>query len=227
MKRLLTFLALLTVYTSTSYGNSSTTCHEKPAFTGPYIGGNIGGFSHIAYRNDLDGFLTDNSGWTTVDTNVELGLQIGWDLQCQNLLLGIVGDWNWTNIDVKFNEDPNGTVGNSLQSEFDWFATLRLRAGLAVNNVALYLTGGAVAGEFDTVWRTSGNRISLDDCRWGWTVGAGVETKIFCGFSLGAEALFMNFTTEEAAFNAGGTRFAFNSSDTAVAGRFLLNYRFM
>ena len=50
-------------------------------FNGGYIGGNIGGVSYTADRNDLDGFLTDNGSYSATKSAFTGGAQIGWDWQ--------------------------------------------------------------------------------------------------------------------------------------------------
>lgn len=236
MKKLIFGCALFAVgmHGALTAGNCGTCC-DTAGFEGLYVGGNIGVFSHTSYRNDLDGFLTDNSGWSTVDTNVTAGLQLGYDWQCNYSLLGLVVDWNWTNNDFTMKEDPNdigGTQG-SIKSEFDWFTTIRARAGLTVCDALVYVTGGAAVARFETTWEETGNAptnvgpLHFNDTRWGWTGGVGAEFNVWCNWSLGAEFLFLHFSDNSYTRpTTSGSNFAFGHSDSAWVGRVLLNYRF-
>lgn len=204
------------------YIQSDACCDE---FAGFYIGGNVGVISQTAHRNDLDGFLTDNSGWTTVDTNVTAGVQLGYDWQCCNKVFGFVVDWNWANTDRRHRDNP-AVSDNFINTEFDWFTTIRARAGLAVCDALVYVTAGAVVGRFETTWHDDPDEFNFNDTRWGWTGGVGTELKFWCNWSLGAEVLFLHFNEDTRSSTVGATEFNFGHSDSAWVGRILLNYRF-
>jgi opacity protein-like surface antigen len=198
-------------------------------FGGIYLGGNLGVFSHTAHRHDLDGFLTDNSGWTTIDTNVTLGVQLGYDWKCGDKLLGVVVDWNWANAerDIRF---PNTDADQLIRNEFSWFSTFRLRAGVTVCDALLYVTGGAAAARFDTRWRdlTAGD-FHNREVRWGWVGGVGTEFLLSCNFSVGAEFLYLQFADSKRTFLVNDetpTLFTFGHDDSAWIGRVTVNYRF-
>lgn len=139
---------------------------EKP-FNGVYVGGNVGVLSHLASRNDTDGFLTDNSGWMMLDTNVTAGAQMGYDWQFCSKLIGIVADWNWTNNKSVIDDNINGGASNKIQTSFKWFTTIRARGGVTLGNTLLYLTTGAVVARFDTLWQDTAQYFNFDKTRWG------------------------------------------------------------
>lgn len=203
-------------------------CCDEANFDGFYVGGNLGVFTHEAHRNDRDGFLTDNSGWTVKDTDVTVGVQVGYDWLCCNSVFGLIVDWNWTNNERKFREDPNGTGNHYFRNEFDWFTTIRGRAGLTVCDALVYVTAGAAVARFETTWNSSSNgHFCHRDTRWGWTGGVGAEFLAWCNFSVGAEVLFLHFDENKKSFtNSSGTRYTFGHSDNAWVGRIILNYRF-
>lgn len=206
-------------------------CDNVTDFNGLYIGGNVGVINHLSHRNDLDGFLTDNSGWSTNDINVTAGVQIGYDWQCCYQLFGIVADWNWTNAEKKIRDDQNDPDdpgdNNYVNSKFEWFTTIRARAGLAVCDTLIYLTGGAVVGSFDTTWFDAPDKFHHCNTRWGWTGGFGAEFLAWCNFSVSAEFLFLHFNDHTRSFTStAGNTFAFSHSDSAWVGRILVNYRF-
>lgn len=203
-------------------------CCDEPGFNGVFFGGNVGVISHMAHRNDLDGFLTDNSKWTTNDTDVTAGVQLGYDWQCCNAVIGIVGDWNWTNVEHKLREDPNNPDNNAfIKSRFEWFSTFRARLGMGVCDTFFYLTAGAAAARFETTWKDAPLEFKHHDTRWGWTGGVGVEFLAWCNWSIGAEILFLHFHERSKSFTdeVGGSTYSFSHSDSAWVGRILLNYR--
>lgn len=205
----------------------SPCCYES-GFDGFYFGGNLGVVSHTAHRNDFDGFFTDNSGWTTIDTSFEAGLQLGYDWQCCNKLLGFVVDWNWADNDRRVRDNPNvGDLG-SFRNRHRWFTTLRARAGVVVCDALVYVTGGAAVSRFNVNYSDGiANDFRHNRSRWGWTGGVGTEFKVWCNWSLGAEVLFVHFKEHNRRFtNTGGTNFLFGASDSVWLGRVLLNYRF-
>ena len=104
-------------------------------FNGGYVGGNVGGVSYTAERNDLDGYLTDNNVYSATKAAVTAGVQVGWDWQNCNKVFGVVADWNWTNAKANTLDDPNdpADAGQGIQSKLRWFSTARVRGGLAAD----------------------------------------------------------------------------------------------
>lgn len=203
-------------------------CCPQDDFSGLYVGGNVGVITHLAFRNDLDGFTTGGSpaGFTSSDTNVTAGVILGYDWQCCNTVLGIVADWNWVNTDRKIRALPNST-SNYHKHELDWFTTIRARAGVSLCDVLFYLTGGAAVTRTNAAWFNDPDRFHHERTRWGWVGGLGAEFKLWCNFSLGAELLHIHFSNHTRTFtSSAGTPFSFTNSDSAWIGRIILNYRF-
>lgn len=194
-------------------------------FNGFYVGANVGGLSYRADRSDLDGFLTDNSGWTATDTAFTAGAQIGHDWQFGSKVLGVVADWNWTNARATTVDDPNSATPGYIRSEMDWYATLRTRSGVVVDNTFVYVTGGLAAANIKTAISDTTGPFTLDKTRWGWTGGAGAEFALWNNWSATAEVLYMQFRDKTFTFVDGGTAFAFDLNDDAWVARVGLNYR--
>jgi outer membrane immunogenic protein len=200
-------------------------------FSGFFAGLNAGGVAYSATRNDNDGFLIDNSGWTVSDIHGTVGGEIGYDWQNGNRVLGLAADWNWVGVSVDTPNNPNGGSIGGIVSQMDWFATFRGRAGLAIDKTLVYVTGGAALGSFDTtITDLSGGAVSVfvnDDTRWGLVGGVGADHSFGNNWSLGVEVLYMQFAEESAAFlNNNGTPFQFDYNDSAVVGKAKLSYRF-
>ena len=203
-------------------------CCSCSDFNGFYIGGNLGVFSHVTHFNDTDGFFTDNSGWSSIDTSFTAGVQLGYDWQCNSKLAGLVVDWNWVDTNHRIGDNPNGGGTNDFhRHQNDWFTTIRARFGVTVCDALVYVTGGAAVTHHERRYSSGTDSFRDRHNRWGWTAGAGVEYMLGCSWSLGAEFLFLHFSHHNRTFTTpGGTRFAFQNSDSAYVGRILVNYRF-
>ena len=103
---------------------------------------------------------------------------IGYNFQQGSFVYGLEGDWNWigSKIDETFNDGFTQT-----SNDLKWLATVRGRAGLAVDATLIYFTGGVAFGHvknsvaalnFDG--STSGS-FSESKTKTGWTAGVGIE----------------------------------------------------
>jgi outer membrane immunogenic protein len=83
-------------------------------------------------------------------------------------------------------------------SDIDWLFTLRARAGLAIDRVLIYATGGLAGGGVEDSFRfgyPSLGQVYLgnsSDTEWGWTAGGGIDVAITDHFILGAEVLYFD-----------------------------------
>lgn len=219
----------LSATVATAQDTSTYACDPCCGFNGFYVGGNLGMLSHVANRNDIDGFLTDNSGWTTMDTSIAGGVQLGYDWQCCSSVFGLVMDWNASNVDSLLQDNPNAGDNNQFHTDFDWFTSLRARAGLAVDNALIYVSAGPAVAKFESVWQDPPVVLPNSDTRWGWIGTVGTEVKCSHNISVGAELFYMHFDDETTTFynvDGFGTDYAFTESDSAWGARFLVNYRF-
>jgi outer membrane immunogenic protein len=104
------------------------------SWTGFYVGGNIGG--------------------------VVEHFQAGYNWQFNpQWLVGVEGDWDWTNTGYSFCRQTNqlsapcfnnGFGFESISSKTDWLATVRGRLGFVWGNWLFYGTGGAAWGRVNT-----------------------------------------------------------------------------
>ena len=115
--------------------SQSAQAYERPGiWSGAYIGVNLGGTRLSA----------DAGGFQASATDVSVGGHAGYNFQTGNFVLGIEGDLNYV-------------------AEGYYTASLRARAGVAMDNVLVYATGG-IGYLFDS---------DVGDT--GWVVGGGVE----------------------------------------------------
>jgi outer membrane immunogenic protein len=97
-----------------------------------------------------------------------------------------------------------------------WFGTLRGRAGVALNNILFYGTGGVAYGG----GRAQRAGVSESNTHLGWTAGLGLEVGFTPNWSAKAEYLYVDLN--ERAYRAVGIQNAFESNLL----RFGVNYRF-
>ena len=130
------------------------------------------------------------------------GGQLGYNWQTGNLVLGVEGDWNWTNQRDTASTDnflastivvAPARLSYSDEQKIKWLATARARLGWARDTWLWYVTGGAAWAEVEfnyafqviglsaggaTVFGTGLGAANSSTTKSGWTVGAGVETSL-------------------------------------------------
>ncbi len=159
-------------------------------------------------------YSVSSNGW-------EAGGQVGCNAQWGIAVLGVEGDWQWTNTstaaDASFAAFPD--VGNpvfinpSHTEHVDvtqrWFATARARAGFTPwERVLIYATGGIAWANFqsntDVIFATPANPFfspfsgathvgSASSNQMGWVVGGGLEWALTNNWSVKAEYLCLRF----------------------------------
>jgi outer membrane immunogenic protein len=156
------------------------------------------------------------------------GARFGFDHQSGGLVLGVLGDINAG--DVRADVIDLGGGGSDVHAKMDWFGTLRVRAGIAMDHLLLYGTGGLAFGHVNaTVTELApGDPDSGSDSvtHVGWTAGAGAELALSSTVSLVAEWLYTDYGSRAYHFeDAAG----FIDANTRITGNsFLvgLNLRF-
>lgn len=171
-----------------------TRCGDGP-FTGPYIGAALGYANHHGKVTDqiFGGRFSDR------DASVTFGGYAGYNWQCDRILLGIETDFNYVDT------SPTSTVGTiTLNSQMDWYGTLRARAGFVVHDsLLLYGTGGLAYANVDHTFSDPTPpggappfSQSNSDTKVGWTLGAGAEFLHDCTWLLRAEAFYVDLGSE-------------------------------
>jgi outer membrane immunogenic protein len=124
-------------------------------WTGFYVGGQLGGASmngSCSQTNNSpfafptgDGLVPCSvpsaSGMPSAESFVGGG-KIGYDFQFGKVVLGLVGDWNWADLNSSFQSGgPTSSIARA-STKIDWLASFRGRIGWAFDNVLFYGTGG-------------------------------------------------------------------------------------
>jgi len=209
------------------------------SWTGGYIGAHIGvGTQHSACGNNAgsgwgcDQWIT--SGTTEARSSAFLGgVEAGYDWQNRNFVYGVAADWTWTNLKKSV---TGGSGSTSYESKVNWLASFRGRAGIAIDDTLVYMTGGlALGGVKDTVnymgWRCCGSSsLSSSSTQAGWVAGAGVEHRWDRNWSVKLEYLHYELAEHSASGSVPGTSGAKTThlrfDHTIDVGRVGINYRF-
>ena len=137
-----------------------------------------------------------SSGSFDTDGNAA-GIQAGYNMQYDKLVVGIEGDYNWG--DIAKADSTATSPGLSL----DQMGSLRGRLGYSSGQVLLYATAGwaAATGSMDLVDLTaSGDNRAADISADGWTAGVGAEFALNDKMSIKAEYQNANLTMDESRF---------------------------
>jgi outer membrane immunogenic protein len=217
-------------------------------FGGFYVGGQVGVGSYSHRFDDLDVFGAQRidsdlpNSVSHTDRGWLAGAQVGYNWQSNCTVFGIESDWAWTNAKASTvlsdgeRFPPSETDNITVTSKMRWFGTTRIRTGVVVDNLLLYVTGGLAYASFkrDLAFFEDDFPVtevfSRSRTRFGWTAGAGTEWAINANWSLKSEFLYVQFekdeSTETSAIISEGTQTRFKHEDSAWIGRIGLNYRF-
>jgi outer membrane immunogenic protein len=179
-------------YSAPAYAPASI---QTYSWMGPYLGINAG------YQW---GRVTNNP---TRPSGFAGGIQGGYNFQTGQFVFG--GE---TDLQLSAAEDRFAPWKFSNP----WFGTLRGRAGVALNNVMIYATGGMAYGGV----RAQFAGVSESHTHLGWTAGLGLEVGLTQNWSVKGEYLFVGLG--ERGYTVTATQNAFESNLL----RFGVNYRF-
>ena len=208
---------------------SPTPAAQSFDWSGAYIGvvGGLGmwnsTFSDFDEEISYDG--VDLSGW-----GGSLGATVGYNVQMGSMVVGVEGDVNWSNFGVSFYDDSYGTQHDRA---WNWYSTLRLRAGLAHDNTLVYATAGLAAVGVDFVGDYNPTNACgtywgycLDETVLGLALGGGVEMEVADSMSVKLEGLYIGLPTSYADEVYEDVEDAYAVSSSAFIARAGLNWRF-
>jgi len=163
-----------------------------------------------------------------------LGVTAGINRQTGNALLGIEGDFSWSNLEAASSAYTTPDY-YQMKVKWNWLATLRARAGLAVGNALVYATGGlAVVNRTNSfcnqvsVCGTSSYDASNSAWQIGLAAGAGAEWMMSSRMSLKLEYLYVALPTSQLVntYAATNSYQGLDFMSDAHLVRFGLNWRF-
>jgi outer membrane immunogenic protein len=155
-------------------------------WSGFYIGAHAGGdFGNSSWSDPFTGASN------TFSSNGFLGgAQLGANYQINMLVLGVEGDFSWTNL----KGSGTDSIGDALNTGVNWTSTVTGRIGAAFDRFLIYGKGGvAFAQDQSSFTDTFANSASTTFMRTGWTAGAGLEYGITKNWSAKIEYDYLNF----------------------------------
>jgi outer membrane immunogenic protein len=181
------------------------------------------GFCNGAARSQLSpanggGCYKDKDGWAYYG-------RVGLDAQRGNIVVGVVGEFGKTEITdavTGFSSTPASYV---MYRNVDWEASVRGRAGYAVDTTLFYGTFGAGYAKIDRRFASTNTTNTFtgsgDRNQFGILGGGGIEQKIGRNFSIGMEYMFHQYQDNDyrvRATGAAGTPFANGTNGGTTSG---------
>jgi outer membrane immunogenic protein len=229
-------------------------------WTGFYVGAQIGGASFDPSCNTTSntGLVDFGIACTPLETeaaddpvttsslssaSVIGGVKVGYDYQWARVVLGVVGEFDWTHLNSstqRTEADPNFSSVGVASERIDWLASARLRAGWAFDNVLFYATGGVAWTKINasaSFTETIGPELAspeISSTKTGAVAGGGFEYRFTPNLSFVGELLWYDFgttsvnqfcSTPAGCFTPTTFTTTFKSQDI-VAGTLGVNWRF-
>jgi len=203
------------------------------SFAGAYIGAALGyGRQHGKFTNQAP--VVGGNSLSNDDGSATFGGYGGYNWQCGRAVLGVEADFNYLNTEPTAYDD---TV--TVQSNIDWFGTVRARAGIAIHDsVLLYATGGLAYANVDHTFSDTAGPSgpfsqSNSKTQSGWTIGGGAEFLHDSNWTLRAEALWVdlgdktvNYSIPGGGCPSGICQAQVNYDDDFWVARIGLSYKF-
>jgi outer membrane immunogenic protein len=177
-------------------------------WSGFYIGGHVG-YGDPSFGGKVDSAEADFTGTGAIaygkDINADGilgGLQAGYNVQMDSVVLGAEADISLTDFSGSTKDkviDEGDDVPDKLKAEIDWLASLRARAGFAMDTLLIYATGGVAYTHPEFDFYNNGSHagsIDIDDA-WGYVVGGGVEYAVAENASVRLEGLYYGFDAKQ------------------------------
>lgn len=243
-KLLIVTTAVLALGTSVACADGSPGSYRPAAkscaqFGGGYVGINGGWAYQDKTWVDRDAWVDNFSvDWALGSVNGQrsggtAGAQAGYNWQPRCTVLGVEIDANWAGLSESNAYSPVAGPGTvlTLEDRVNWFGTARLRGGLVVDNLMLYVTGGLafanVRHNFTVNDPAATESFSADRTRWGVVGGVGAELAWTNKWSVKAESLYHQFSeVSSSGFSANGAQTVhFDNQDSIWVTRIGLNYR--
>lgn len=179
-------------------------------WTGFYAGAQAG----AAFNRESGLFSSTGSSFTGGNNDGTSGfiggLHAGYDYQIDSFIIGAVADISYVNAKSEATYTQFGQTFGAEQ-DIDFLGTVRAKAGVAADRVAVYATAGLAYASVsnDLIGSTAvtaggqAYNVSLeeDSDNVGYAVGAGVDYLVTQNVSLGVEYLYTDLGKSEASVN--------------------------
>jgi len=158
-------------------------------WSGPYVGVAVG----VASLHSLYLPSVGNDPELGGDTATLTGLA-GYNLQYDNIVVGVEADLTWTNLNARNRLDE-------VDLKIPFVATARARIGYALDKTLLYATAGVgvLKGEMTlTAFNETDKKTQF-----GYVVGAGIETTVWDNLNVRLEYIYGDFGKKTYSFTPG------------------------
>jgi len=196
-----------------------------PTWSGFYVGGHLGyGWADFDFRDPTVSVTAPGLLPFGAILGVPLerkfhadhflgGGQAGVNAQFGPVVVGIEGDFSWTNLNGRYRSTSGPTpigpfslsTAEGTAAKLDWLSTVRSRLGFAFDRFLVYGTGGVAFGEIRGAGDITGNLPPLGSLTLaahdrkthvGWTAGGGLEAMITPNLSAKVEYLYADLGRE-------------------------------
>lgn len=120
------------------------------------------------------------------------GATLGYNFQTGPWMIGVEGDFDWADIGGSI-DCPNPAF--SCNSELDWFATLRGRAGWSTGRFLFFGTAGLAVADMRVETILGKKSFGSSNTAAGWTAGLGTEVGFWSRWSAKLEWLYYDLGT--------------------------------
>lgn len=161
------------------------------------------------------------AGLARIDSGGGLyGGTLGYNWQAGMFVLGVEGDFGGSTI----NGSTTIVPGLTHETNLNWLGSVRGRAGIAINDLLLYGTGGWAYGSVRDTSNNAGAIEQFTTTRSGWTVGGGAEYAFTPNWSMKAEYRYTDLgnTSNAAPLNGAAPYSVSNTFSTVTVG---LNFK--
>jgi outer membrane immunogenic protein len=215
---------------------------------GGYVGLNGGAVYHSAYRQDQGATVVPGGAGQGNILNTfggAVGAQAGYNWTSCNTFWGVEVDYDWTSNSHFRNTSPvaGALSTGGIKAELHGVATARTRAGVILDKLMMYVTGGVAALDTKTAYSQTFAGIppfigpgttaaTVDGWRFGWVAGVGAEWAWTDRISFKSEVLYIGTPDKEyrltpvatGSLAPAGTA-VFNHHDSVVISRVGLNWK--
>jgi outer membrane immunogenic protein len=125
-----------------------------------------------------------------------IGVLAGFNFYQDNLVLGLEGDINWSDIDTQAKYVNTIATNYTHETDVNWTAAVRARFGITHGNNIAYVAVGYALADTDQNIRFVGAPApfhSYSETRSGWTLGGGVDHAFDETFSGRLEYRYSNY----------------------------------
>ena len=172
-------------------GEMASQTMQTHDWTGLYVGAQVGYAFGDADHSFSNGAPSDNSDPEGVFGGAHLGVM----LQSNQLVFGLEGDIEVTDIDGSFQNTTGATSSGS--TEIDLQGSIRARVGYAFDRFLPYVTGGLAIADIDYGGGPAGGPCcGYSETSLGWTIGAGVQYAFSNSVSARIEYRFTDYGEE-------------------------------